>query len=72
MNDTTLTPQSQVVADAIAHEQEGLGCSFQDIVDYTELPENVVKGHLSDLFKKDIIMVLLAKDSGLSVDLYSL
>lgn len=68
-----LTNQSEAVAKAIFNEQEangGIGASLQDIHIDTELPINVIKGHLGDLFKKGIISVDLKKYSGASADLY--
>ena len=70
-----LSTQSEAVAKAIFNEQEengGIGASLQDIHIDTNLPKNVIKGHLSDLFNKGIIMVLRKEDSGyLPHDLYT-
>jgi hypothetical protein len=69
-----LTPGSQAVADAIYAEQEangGIGASLKDICIDTGFSANVVKGHLGDLFKKDVITVDLAEYSSfLEHDLY--
>ncbi len=69
-----LTNQSEAVAKAIFNEQEangGIGASLQDIHIDTGLPINVIKGHLADLFNKDIIMVDRKEDSSyLPHDLY--
>jgi hypothetical protein len=73
MTNYKLTPQSEMVAQAIYNEQEangGIGASLKDIQIDTGLPVNVIKGHLGDLFKKDVIMVDLAKHSYAGVDLY--
>ena len=73
MKNVQLTSGSQAVADAIYNEQEangGIGASLKDICIDTGFSKNVVKGHLRDLFEKDIIMVDLAIYSGASADLY--
>lgn len=70
----SLSPQSQAVAQAIYNEQEangGIGASLKDICIDTGLSADVVKGHLGDLFNKDIIMVARKEDSSyLPHDLY--
>lgn len=69
----TLTPQSQAVAEAIYNEQDlggGIGASLQEICKATGLSPKIVRGNLGDLFKKGIIDIDFAKDSGASCDLY--
>ena len=70
---TTLTTQSQKVNEAIIYLQEcggGIGPSLKELVDYTGMTASVLRGNISDLVQKQIVLVDLKADSGAACDMY--